>query len=303
MDKELDRALQNPDFLCLSGSRLYGTHRGDSDYDYRGVVIPPEAYLLGAKNFDCWEKPGVDHKIYSLHRFLNLVMGNDSGCLEMLFVPLSMIVRRNRVWDFIQTRMLPHLLSSSSYNRLVGYSYSEFRKAEGVKLETTPQSAEHDNLLNTVKSEFNLDDERYLKIREIALSGVVRSTVPSINNLGAKRKKEFEVFGFGVSSATHAIRLLMQCEELLLTGNMTFPLKDRDLLTKIRRGHLQLSQVKDIYERYMGRVKVARDKTVLPDRPDRDRVMGLYGAIVKHSLIENWGISPTIGHAVQYGVF
>lgn len=37
----------NPDLLCVTGSRLYGVSTPDSDTDYRGFVAEPLSYLIG----------------------------------------------------------------------------------------------------------------------------------------------------------------------------------------------------------------------------------------------------------------
>ena len=43
----LEEALESPDFLCESGSHLYGMVTLESDYDLRGFVCPPLSYMLG----------------------------------------------------------------------------------------------------------------------------------------------------------------------------------------------------------------------------------------------------------------
>lgn len=40
-----------PGFLVLAGSRLFGIHTDESDYDYIGALIEPEEYRLGIKNY------------------------------------------------------------------------------------------------------------------------------------------------------------------------------------------------------------------------------------------------------------
>ena len=41
----------NTILLCLTGSRLYGIDNIDSDYDYKGICIPPLKYFFGNFGF------------------------------------------------------------------------------------------------------------------------------------------------------------------------------------------------------------------------------------------------------------
>ena len=53
---------ENRIFRCVSGSRLYGTHREDSDWDYRGICFPPQEAIFGLHEFEQREEPEGDDR-------------------------------------------------------------------------------------------------------------------------------------------------------------------------------------------------------------------------------------------------
>ena len=100
-DEELlQLAVDNPDFLCVSGSHLYGMSTPGSDLDIRGFVVPPFSYLIGVKKFICQEFD-EDTKIYSVAHFLKLVLKGDPLCNEMLFIPYKLIKKCSSVGKHI----------------------------------------------------------------------------------------------------------------------------------------------------------------------------------------------------------
>ncbi|MFW6130281.1 MAG: DNA polymerase beta superfamily protein, partial [Atribacterota bacterium] len=133
MSQELQNAFDNPDYLVVSGSRLYGTDRPGSDWDYRGFTIPPFDYLIGLQNFEMGSGKGEDHKVFSLKRFFDLVSMGDPQSTEILFVPYKKIVKITKVGQKVRdNRSL--FISNLIYKRIMGYGYSEWRKAMGERL-------------------------------------------------------------------------------------------------------------------------------------------------------------------------
>lgn len=70
-----------------SGSRAYGTHRPDSDHDYRGVAVPPIEYRDGfLHHFEQADISEPDATIFDLRKFMKLAADANPNILEVLWV-------------------------------------------------------------------------------------------------------------------------------------------------------------------------------------------------------------------------
>ena len=274
-------AEQTPNCLCVSGSRLYGTNREDSDFDMRGFVLPPVEYLIGAENWDTesLEIAGLDHKIYSLKRFIGLALSSDPQVSEVFFTPRHQI----KIITPIGQAILDNknlFLSNRFFSKTMGYGTSEFRKAIGVRLILGERAKSDDDIIAYIRDKKHWDKERMDEF--VAWMDEDRSSeiVPSKKDLGDKRKKEFDAYGFGVSNAAHCLRLMGEAIELMKTGNITFPRPNADFLRGIRQGKSSREEVVKIHDELEKEVVAAREKSILPDKPDVKAAMKLYENIV-----------------------
>jgi len=284
MKEELKKSIQNPDYLCLAGSRLYGTFIETSDRDFRGFVLPSFEYLISVKKFE-YADLGGDHKIYSLRRFLELILYSDPLLTECLFAPQDKIVRITEVGKEI-LNLRSDLISNRIYNRILGYSCSEWRKAMGLKYIIDKRTRTENETINDIRNIFKLEKEDMDDVLGILLKNKERKLILSVPSFGAKRKKEYDDYGFCVSSASHSIRLIGELEELLLTGNITFPRPNADILKSIRYGKYKKEEVNKIYEETRIKAKEARKNSVLSSTPNFKKVWSVYKEIVKKFIRE-----------------
>ena len=74
-------------YLALQGSRLFGTHRPDSDYDLRGVFLPPLIDLIDSRQKDALSFVEGESEItlWSFPFWLRLLANGDTNAIDLYF--------------------------------------------------------------------------------------------------------------------------------------------------------------------------------------------------------------------------
>jgi hypothetical protein len=293
----------NPDYLVITGSRLYGTFREDSDIDYRGVFTPPWEYLTKLKDRDevdiakpasarrsnepvSAETPDGDHKVYTFEAYIKYLLKQDPQMLELLFAPLDRVVKCNALGHDLRVNRTA-FVCKNFYWRITGYSNSEWRKALGVKVVVPERTKTEDDVVMNIRNIFSPDKAVMDQVIELLFANHKKEQVSSLQGVSAKRKREFEQFGYTCSSACHSVRLMLQCAELLETGKMTFPRPEAPMLSDIKHGRLPLSRVVEEYEAAKAKCDAAFFVSDLPDAPDKKKIMSWLEHLVAKSLLSD----------------
>jgi hypothetical protein len=222
-----------------------------------------------------------DHKVYSLKRFIELVLGGDPQLSELLFVPDALVVKITPVGRAVMS-LKDAFISNKIYSRVMGYGNSEWRKAMGVQLVIEDRSKEEDDIIAWIRDKKKKwDKERMDTFVGWLNEDKATSLVSTKKDLGEKRKKEFLRFGFGVSSAAHSIRLVDEITELMTTGKITFPRPNADMLRGIRQGKYTKEQVVEIHNEFVARAETTRELSILPDKPNGKHIWTVYQDLVK----------------------
>lgn len=98
-EKALQACFNAPDLLVITGSRLAGTNRPDSDYDIKGVVLPPWEYLALGLDFDTYKVQDTDTTYFSLQHFVKLLSGCSPQQIEMLYATDTQLVEHSKIGD------------------------------------------------------------------------------------------------------------------------------------------------------------------------------------------------------------
>jgi predicted nucleotidyltransferase len=89
-------------FECIIGSRAYGTHTPESDFDKSGVMIPGKEYHYGLKRFDQFQGyPGEDKTIYNFQKAVKLITENNPNMLDLLCIPERCVLKMTPYWQEI----------------------------------------------------------------------------------------------------------------------------------------------------------------------------------------------------------
>ena len=278
----VEKMIEFPDLISLSGSKLYGTHLSESDDDYIGFILPPPEILFSLENFNQYSSDinGCDKTIYSLKEFFKLLLNGQTRPIEILFSNNYLATKLG--YRVLENRNL--FISKKYYRVIKGFSHSEFLKGKGLGKEISFRDKEEKDLIEELCGKFKLKSYQRDSLCNILYEAIEFNPIvvkKIVENLGDKRKENIEKFGYSPKNMSHAIRLLYQGIELLSSCRMTFPRPEADDLLQIKRGECSLEHIDETYNRLSRELDHIYDISTLQKIPDFNRINMLYTSILK----------------------
>jgi len=288
-----------------SGSKMYGTTTPESDTDYTSVFLPTSYDLLSlqscefidmssksAKEYRRNTSQDVDNQAHSISRYLHLVLRANPNLTEMLFCK-NPIIEDERFTELKNNYQ--KLLSKNCYNSFTGFAISQKKKLEykskrflqlGKAIEYLDKMYTKDQLVDT-KTSMNDEVSNWLNENLTEYKGKknngesfhfglpVKVIYEKINNeyenYGWRcHTSSFEKLGYDTKFASHAIRLLIESEQLLLNGYLEFPFSGQNYLDimSVRKGQVSIEEFYKLCTMYEDKNRIALEKTKLPETPD-----------------------------------
>lgn len=232
--------------LAYAGSIAYGTNTPASDVDFRGIVIPPERYILGLDNFESYHSPEgsrdqEDIVVYSLKKYVNLALQNNPNVLEMLWTDPSHFVYINRFGrELVRNRDI--FLSKRTFKTFSGYALAQI----------------HRMTQNGGKPTHGAGNPERQAIRE--------------------------KLGYDPKAASHLVRLMRMGLEILRDGRIEVLRHDAAELLEIKQGKYALEDIVAKHDELYQEMLYWREHTPLPEDPDYEAANDLVIRLTKEFL-------------------
>lgn len=231
-------AFSNEILRSVVGSTLYGTNTSGSDVDEMGIFVEPPEYVIGFKKMEhySWREQSEGAKS---------VPGDSEGILYSLRKFMSLCVQGN-----------PSIL-------LLLYAPDEFLLTDSELGRSVREARSH------IVSKWAYPRFRgYMLSQKQRLMGEKRGHMPS-------RPELVEEFGYDTKYAMHVMRLGLQGVELMETGQITLPMKDREFLVAVRNGLLSFEGALREIENIESRLENSLEGSSLRDSPDLNLINDL----------------------------
>ena len=286
------------------GSSLYGTSTPNSDLDLKGIYLPTaREIVLGSykktitttrpkQEFERNNKDDVDIEIFSLDRFLELLIQGQTVALDLLFSPYSSYTQNTvqglAIMSLLQANR--DQLLNKNVNAFVGYARQQAAKygQKGFRIDALRKildllNAWKDQVVRVgdcdlehwvpscgneyIKIEYLKSprgiEEPYLNVcdKKIAFHSTIKYALEHVqrrfDEYGKRALMAEKNEGIDWKALSHAVRVNSEAKELLTTGKITFPRPDKDLLLQIKLGKMDYKIVANLIEEGLEDLKTA----------------------------------------------
>jgi hypothetical protein len=290
-------------FEAITGSRLYGLANEFSDIDYRGVCLPPLEIILNP--FESFEQKDSgfeegDRVLYSFQKFMKLCADGNPNIIELLFIPKQNIVYKSRIWDNV-IRNKKYFISKKVKHTFTGYAFAQLKRIERHRqwllnpvLELPdrksfglPEMPEFgfeklQNLLHAPKETIR-DEYREYASKEMAYRDKKEDYDQYQNWFKTRNPDRFVLekqFGYDTKHASHLFRLMTEGKELLLTGNITFPLPNAEEILAIKNGAYSYDEMIAMARSMESDFETWYEMSTLPFSSDKKALTELYFDVI-----------------------
>jgi predicted nucleotidyltransferase len=265
-------------FAAIVGSESYGVSSGGSDIDVYGIVMPPLEMIFPHLSGEIPDF-GIQKQRFNVWQEHHVKTDNDKEYDFQIysivkFFHLAMENNPNILgFLFVPNRCILH-------NTHIGQTIRSHRK------------------------DF-LHKGAYHKYKGYSFSQMHKMRNHA-NSSNPKRKESIEKYSFDAKFAYHLVRLLDECEQILLTGDLDIE-QNREKLKAIRRGEWSIDDIENYFKTKEASLEELYSKSTIPIKPNEDKIKALlmgcieehYGSISKTVNIQTSNIVNDLEQIIQ----
>lgn len=314
-DKRLNNHLI---LLTTGGSYAYGTNIDSeehvSDFDLRGIYLNSKEEIL---TMNCYDKPienrELDVTIYPLKQIINLLTNANPNTIELLGTKEEHLFICSKEGKMLRDNA-KLFLSRRAYASFGGYATQQLRRLQNALAhDSYPQPEKEKHILGSINRQMMTFTDRYKNITEDILNLYIDQSekdgleneifidiklkhypLRDLKNMYSEMAQVLNDYDklnhrnnkkdtlHLLKHSMHLIRLLKMGTEILEgKGINTYREEDRELLLDIRNGKYSYDQIFEMVDKYEGNFKYAAKYTLLPDKPDYNKINELVMEINK----------------------
>lgn len=297
-------------YETLHGSRAYGLQRPTSDWDYKGVLVGPQAWYFGFDPAPEQVEHSADHVHFEVRKFFRLAEKANPTLLEILFTDSADV----RVCTPLGERLRAargQFLSKKVAGSFGGYALSQLKRIKTHRRWLlTPPTQEPTREAFGLPERSVADPEQLGAFEAMEQRGTLDAMDVSANFMqllsqersyrSARREWTLyrswlkqrnptraaleERFGYDTKHALHLVRLMRMGHEILTTGQVVVKRPDRDELLAIRDGAWSYDELIEQAEGLHAQVLAAAKISTLPAKPDHAALHSLCIELIEAAL-------------------
>jgi predicted nucleotidyltransferase len=289
------------EIICESefGSRLYGLSTPESDYDYKGVILPTrDEILLGRTSYHIDKstntsstknsKDDVDRTYYSLQYFIDMACKGETVTLDLLHGSPDKLLHESDMWRFIVSNR--HRFYTKSMKSYIGYVRKQSAKygAKGSRLGEIERVL---NVINNMKDSqtvsdvelkesdvvrwIDYKDNRYLEVcgskyqDNLKLVHLKKSLQNHYDIYGERSKLAKQNEGVDWKALSHGFRAGIQARDIYLKGGFEYPLAESKFLLDVKQGKIDFNVFEPMLAELVEEVTLLAGKSDYPETVDR----------------------------------
>lgn len=295
----------------IAGSTLYGLNTPTSDLDIFGVYLESKNEIIEDYFFNSNHKgrevdlsevtklknrknssDSLDKKFFSFKKFVGRAINCSPNINECLFAPKDKIIFINEIGERL-IDLRKDFLSKKAFYTFGSYAKSQSKKARikknsFEKLENAQKFLEkhiepktylfyHEKekwfteIFDIKEHHYKIIGADYQIVKNQDCKRSVKELEKIIGNR-SHRKELIKEKGADFKFLSHTLRLLYECEEILLDQNISFPIKGRDVVFSMKKGEINLKESEQIINKKIKDIEKAYENSLLPAVANTDKI-------------------------------